>query len=156
MPPVLGPWCQELVTSPLSVGSPGVQRLLRCRPFLGLGVKSWLRHRSLLRALVFRDFYVAARSWALVLRASYVTARCWEPWCYLASLGSLRGLIGALSEPFWGPLGVLLGRLGDLLGRLVGTGPPLGVLGLSWGPLGPSWEPVWAFLGLSWGPLGAL
>ena len=32
-----------------------------------LGVESLLRHRSLLGALVFRDVYVAARSW--------------EPWC---------------------------------------------------------------------------
>ena len=108
------------------VGSPGFQRLSRCRPFLCLGVQSLLRHRSLLGALVFRDFYVAARSWALVLRtcyvtalwgvlvsrACYVTARCWEPWCYLASLGLLGGLLGALLEPFWGPLGTLLAVLG--------------------------------------------
>ena len=65
-----------------------------------------------------------------------------EPWCYVASLGALGGLLGALSEPFWGPFGALVGNLGDLLGRLGASGKPLGVLGLSWGPLEPSREPL--------------
>ena len=47
------PWCSEIATLPLALGS--------------LGVKTLFCHRSLLGALVFRDCYVAARSW--------------EPWC---------------------------------------------------------------------------
>ena len=49
----LEPWCSEIATLPLALGSLGVQTLF-C-------------HRSLLGALVFRDCYVAAGSW--------------EPWC---------------------------------------------------------------------------
>ena len=89
------PWCSEIVTLPLALGS--------------LGVESLLRHRSLLGALVFRDCYVATRSWepwcsemftlplalgsrgvenclrhrsllgAVVFRECQVTVRCWEP-----------------------------------------------------------------------------
>ena len=87
------PWCSELFTSPLALGSLGVQRCLRCRSLLG----------------------------ALVSSIVYVTVRSWEPWCYevitsplaigrlgvtsflrhrsllhVASLGLLGGPFGAL------------------------------------------------------------
>ena len=75
------PWCSEMFTLPLALGSLGVESLLHCHSLLGAsvliivyvtvrsweGVESLLRHRPLLGALVFRDCYIAARSW--------------EPWC---------------------------------------------------------------------------
>ena len=66
------PWRCELATSPFAVGGLGVKSFLRYRSLFclalgSLGVESLLRHRSLLGALVFRNVYVAARSW--------------EPWC---------------------------------------------------------------------------
>ena len=72
------PWCDELVTSLFAVGS--------------LGVKSFLRYRSLL--------YLASLG---LLGGPFG-----------ALLGPFGGPLGALWEPFW----ALLGRLGALLGRL--------------------------------------
>ena len=125
------PWCSEMFTLPLALGS--------------LGVENCLRNRSLLGALA--------------LRACHVTARCWEPWCeelFALPIALLFGVSGPSWGSFWGDfgarlgcLGALLGRLGALLGRLGASWRPLAVLGLSWGPLG-------AVLGVSWGSLGAL
>ena len=74
------PWCSEMFTLPLALGSLGVENCLRHRSLLGAlvlpachvttsscGVQRLVHCRSLLGALVFRDVYVAARSW--------------EPWC---------------------------------------------------------------------------
>eukprot|EP00959_Pyramimonas_sp_CCMP1952_P108109 2260166-Pyramimonas_sp.AAC.1 len=52
------PWCSELVTYPFAVGSLSVTVTLP-----RLGVKTLSCHRSLLGAFVFKDCYVAARSW---------------------------------------------------------------------------------------------
>ena len=125
------------------------------------------RHRSLLGALAFRDYHVAARSrepWcsemftlplalgnlgvenclrhrsllgALVLRACHVTVCCWEPWC---------------EELFALPIAILFGVSGPSWGFFWGP------FGLSWGPLGPSWGPFGPYGGLleAFGHLGAL
>ena len=144
-----------------------------------------LRHRSLLGALVFRDFYVAARSWALVSRACCVTALCWEPWCsetftlplalrslgvqsFLRhrALGSLgvksflrhRSLLGAmvLFSVSGGSEGSSWGPFGALLGPF--RSPFGALLGPSWAVLGPSWAVLGRLGGLwaSWGSLGGL
>ena len=84
---VLGPsWavlrlsCAVFFTSSFVLGALAVPDLSYQRPFESLGVKSLLRHRSLLGALVFRDCYVAARPWGLWCRVDYITLRSWEPW----------------------------------------------------------------------------
>eukprot|EP00959_Pyramimonas_sp_CCMP1952_P223973 4683345-Pyramimonas_sp.AAC.1 len=52
-------------------------------PFIlgSLGVKSLLRHRSLLGALVFRDFDVAACSWEPCCSELFTSTRSGQPWC---------------------------------------------------------------------------
>ena len=120
-----------------------------------LGYQRVLHSRSLLRALVFRDVYVAARSWApgvenglrhhsllgaLVLRACHVTARSWEPWCeelFALPIALSCGVSGPSWGSFWGSLEALLDCLGALLGRL---GALLGHIGAL---LGAFWA-VWA------------
>ena len=176
-PLVSEPWCSESVTLPLALGSLGAPSFLCHRSLLGaLVLSACLRDRSLLVAAVFRDVYVAARSWEpcpLAVGSHGVIWRLWGFWgvCW----GSFGGHIRALLDR----LGALLGCLGTLLGRLGASWRPLAVLGLSWGPLGsllgpswgspgavlrpswavlgPSWAvfgPSWAVLGPSWGPLG--
>ena len=67
------PWCSEMFTLPLALGS--------------LGVENCLRNRSLLGALA--------------LRACHVTVRCWEPWCEELFALPIALLFG-VSGPSWG------------------------------------------------------
>ena len=167
------PWCSESVTLPLALGSLGAPSFLCHRSLLGaLVLSACVRDRSLLVAAVFRDVYVAARSWVpcpLAAGSHGVIWRLWGFWgVFWKSFGGpVRALLGRLG-PFWavlGPFWAASGRLGSLgpswgsLGGLLGAswGPLGALLGPSWGPLGPSWGPLGpslAVLGPSWEPLG--
>ena len=110
------PWCPEMFTLPLALGS--------------LGVENYLRNRSLLGALA--------------LRACHVAVRCWEPWCeelFALPIALLFGVSGPSWGSFWGDFGAHLGCLGALLGRLGDLlGVSWAVLGQSWEPFGRSWS----------------
>ena len=170
---VLGPsWavlrlsCAVFFTSSFVLGALAVQDLSYHRPFESLGVKSLLRHRSLLGALLFRDCYVAARTWELWCRVVYVTLRSWEPWSsqlvYVTTRCSepwCEELLRDRSPPCLGcrseACAVFAGISGEAYrGPLGGSfeaawGPFRGLFWASWGALGASW-------GASWGHLGGL
>ena len=125
------PWCSEMFTWPLALGSLGVENCLRNRLLL----EPWRCE------LVTSPFAVGSLG---------VTS------FFALPIALLFGVSGPSWGSFWGDfgahlgcLGALLGRLGALLGRLGASWKPSAVLGLSWGPLG-------AVLGVSWGSLGAL
>ena len=153
----------------------------------GLGVENLLRQRSLLGALVFRDSYVAARSWepwcsemftlplalgslgvrspsgALALRACYVTARPREPErpeldtspLAVGSLGvqrRCRSLLGALVSKI---VYVIAGSWEPWCGVLVTTLSAVGSLGVK-SFLRYRSLLYWASAGLPGGPFGAL
>ena len=178
---------------PYGGGSFGVKAVSVTGPCVGLrahttvrsgsrGVQSLSRHCERLGALVFRAFYVTARSGAVVFRAACVTARSWEPWC--EELFTLPSAVGSLCAKSFSRHCELLGAsvaqaaqslhsvptprdclrhraLGSLGGKsflrncsLLGALVLFSVDGGSWGS---SWGPFGASSwGSSWGPLGAL
>jgi len=88
-----------------------------------------LRDRSLLVAVVFRDVYVAARSWVPCPLAAGSHGVIWRLW----------GFWGVFWRSCGGPVRACFGRLGPfwaVLGSFWAASGRLGNLGLSWSFLG--------------------